>query len=133
MGYVDWGFGNFWLNKWWTQKKLGMYPLTKLGFGKERPCPLCGRREDYLFPSGELILCDECAGRVFNQSDVKYSARRMFNIDGEMCFWCKKKFYLGWVVVTEICNNCTDRIGRNQKEIQQFRSRRGLYGARRIA
>lgn len=96
------------------------------------PCPLCQRRTDVLFPSGKIKLCEKCANRIFNQSDVPYRAKKIFEISGEKCYYCGETFYVGYEVETYICNRCTEKIGEREKEIQEFHLRQMNWGVRKL-
>lgn len=123
-------FGDWELNKWWKRKlaKLG-YKSKDYHFGfKVGHCAICGN-EDYVFPSGELKLCDKCYRRVKDNGAEIVSDKVVLDLNGDYCDVCGSRIYKYHKVQTYICNKCTRKIGKKAKENNEKR----MYGARKIA
>lgn len=122
-------FGNPNLDNWWKNKIASLYPKQKFGL-KIGMCAICGR-EDYVFPSGELHVCDKCYRRMKdNHAEITHHHVEI-HLEGDICNICGRKIYKTHIVHTYICNKCTRLIGRKAREYRE--DYRRIIGARKIA
>ena len=121
-------FSNLNLNNWW-KRKLAMLGVnnrnTQFGL-KIGTCAICGR-EDYVFPSGELHVGDDCYQHMLDNGAKITFHNVAISLKPIKCDVCGRKIYKYHIVQTYICNKCTRQIGKKAKE------NRAYYGARKIA